>query len=1121
MDSASRYEILDTIATGDFATVYRARDLELGREVAIKQIHPQFLADPRQLARYWQEAQLLASLRHPNVMTIYDVVRPRGWLILELMQTNLKDHARGEPIDLELLRGVMGGCLGALDFLHGNGVIHGDVKPTNILLDGRGRVVLGDFGLARRASSEEGSLLKGTTKYMAPELLAPEFGPVGPASDLYSLGFSAYELMCGEQFESLFPGLSAFGRDRQIAWMMWHAAADRQLPPIGRVLEGVPEDLAGVVERLVQKDPARRYQSARDVLRDLRHDPSAVAVPPAEDEAALAAAEAAAKKKRRMRMVAVLAMALSLMISIAMLLPEREKPQPPPEPGPTSGVIQKVFPDERRIVLEVGEEPEMIELKPHDRYFLNEDSVLLRELMPNDNVTISVVRDESGRRILEVHAHRPVVHKGRVLEVDKELGQLRFAITEGKDEGKEQTVVVPIGVKIARNDQTKYQGRLLTLADLQRDDRVEVSHKAGKTERVATGIKTYRVVPEQGTLREVDAEARTIKLAVGNVVNPWIETLPVSPDVEITLNGLGVIEGRLLRLSDLKPGDHAAVKHDTHVVRIDAHRMIGETAVIREIRYEPPQTVEAVRQGSDAPVTYLVPDVCKITLGGHVAGLTDLRVGDLIEVGHESVDARTPTLATLDARRPPDPDRHAVLVGIGQYDDASLPELAYAVDDATLMRETLIGRYRVPEQQALLLADESLVRLRQGIPEHLASAGPGDEVIVYFAGHAFRDRDGTVYLATKHFDLARMSETGLPLGWLVGELEKCPAKVKLLLLDACHAEAGAVTDRQPSTAEMIASLPAPPGRSPLKTVFAIASCQAGQRGLVSGSRGHGLFAWVLAEAYAGRADKNRDTRLEPSELDSYLSEAMTSTSGQLADSQVPRLFSPDESPPRLSEEAKDAIRRLAALASQTKPDLLEAAQRFHTAQAAAGKEPEPRLIYALLLVMGFEQDQAAAQLQEVRVERPELLLAPQGLAWLLFERRKFTPGVDELIAAVNAVPDPKEADEPFSRVGQSAFYFAGQLREFAALAAPENWRPAPDVLARLDAAVARRGERASTWYESGRAKTKEIVGGFDRKIADPGATAADVAKLKVERRRLVNYARFPYIVNQVLSGIDR
>ena len=265
-----RYEILNTIARGEFATVSRARDRELGREVAVKQIHAQYLADPRQLARYWQEAQLLASLQHPNILTIYDVVRPRGWLILELMRSSLKPAAEGEPMDLDQLRAVLINCLSGLAFLHSNRVIHGDVKPSNILVGTQNRVKLGDFGLARRASNEEGSLLKGTTKYMAPELLSAQFGAVGPASDLYSLGFTAYELMTGKHFASLLPTLATFGRDKQVAWMMWHSTADVKLPDIQRVLEGVPDDLAHVIQRLIAKDQSQRYASAPEALQDLQ-----------------------------------------------------------------------------------------------------------------------------------------------------------------------------------------------------------------------------------------------------------------------------------------------------------------------------------------------------------------------------------------------------------------------------------------------------------------------------------------------------------------------------------------------------------------------------------------------------------------------------------------------------------------------------------------------------------------------------------------------------------------------------------------------------------------------------------------------------------------------------------
>ena len=270
MDAHQRYELLEQLGVGDFAAVYRAKDRELGREVAIKQIHAQFLSDTRQLDRYWQEAQLLASLEHRNILTIYDVVRSRGWLVLELMQGTVSQLAKGEPLDLDFLRVTLGCSLQALKFLHDNGIIHGDVKPSNLLVDKRFWVKLGDFGLARRVSNDQGSLVKGTTRYMAPELVSNQFGPVGPASDLYSLGFSAYELMCGSQFESLFPGLEAFGRDKQMAWMMWHAAPDRRLPQISRVLEGVPEDLQTVIQRLVAKNPAQRYKSADEALSDFK-----------------------------------------------------------------------------------------------------------------------------------------------------------------------------------------------------------------------------------------------------------------------------------------------------------------------------------------------------------------------------------------------------------------------------------------------------------------------------------------------------------------------------------------------------------------------------------------------------------------------------------------------------------------------------------------------------------------------------------------------------------------------------------------------------------------------------------------------------------------------------------
>lgn len=134
-----------------------------------------------------------------------------------------------------------------------------------------------------------------------------------------------YELMCGEAFDSLFPGLSAFGRDQQIAWMMWHAAPDRKVPEIGRVLEGVPEDLQGVIARLTTKDPAIRYRAADEAIRDLK---TGMGLGPGKaTEAERAEAEAAAAqaaKKKRQKILYIAAAASLLLCGVLYFLPAPE-----------------------------------------------------------------------------------------------------------------------------------------------------------------------------------------------------------------------------------------------------------------------------------------------------------------------------------------------------------------------------------------------------------------------------------------------------------------------------------------------------------------------------------------------------------------------------------------------------------------------------------------------------------------------------------------------------------------------------------------------------------------------------------------------------------------------------
>jgi len=572
-----RYEVVDTIATGDFATVYRGRDRELGREVAIKQIHQQFLHDERQLVRYWQEAQLLASLQHPNILTIYDIVRSRGWLILELMRGSLKPYTQGEPIDLDFLRVALVGSLGALHFLHGNGVIHGDVTPGNLLLDAQQRVKLGDFGLARRAASDEGSLLKGTTKYMAPELVSQQFGPVGPASDIYSLGFSAYELLCGAQFETLFPGLAGFGRDRQIAWMMWHAAPDRALPEIGRVLQGVPDDLARVIQRMIVKDQAQRYTSAIEALRDLR--PGRSMLPPAEQPPVQADLQQAAKAKRRRVRVLAGTLLAGLLAALAIwLLVPLQKPAGPIAPQATRGLVRDVFLDERKLVLESSEDgkPLEINVRPRDSILINGRASILRDLVRDDRVTIRILKDELGQAIREFRVSRPELSKGRVAEVAAEQGQFTVAVTEGEDKDRRLVLWVPADLKIVLNGKDTIDKRPVALADLQPDDRVVVRHLEEETGRGATELTAERVVTFEGLVRGVDPKKQQITFALGEGDNPELLTLPYVDTCEVTLNGRRIVDQKDLKPTDLRPGDKARVGHDTRIVRVDAYRVLGQ-----------------------------------------------------------------------------------------------------------------------------------------------------------------------------------------------------------------------------------------------------------------------------------------------------------------------------------------------------------------------------------------------------------------------------------------------------------------------------------------------------------------------------------------------------------------
>jgi serine/threonine-protein kinase len=1120
MESDLRYEILDTIASGEFATVSRARDRDLGREVAVKQIHAQYLADPRQLARYWQEAQLLASLQHPNIITIYDVVRPRGWLILELMRGSLKPAAEGDPMDLDQLRLVLANCLTGLHFLHTNGVIHGDIKPSNVLVAPPNRVKLGDFGLARRASNEEGSLLKGTTKYMAPELLSSQFGAVGPASDLYSLGFTAYELMVGSQFESLLPTLATFGRNKQLAWMMWHSTADVKLPDIQRVLEGVPEDLARVIQRLIAKDQSQRYCSAAEALRDLQTPSGAVnGLPDPVDLEAEAEAAAAARRKKRFRNFSLLAggAAVVLCSLILMMIFGHRKPPPPVlPPKPVRGTVSDFFAlsGELGVAPSDGGPVQRITVNKNqkdqeDLVYVNGERHLPEELERGDVVEITKTYDPQSHKVVqEIHATRPGrFATGRLRARDNAA---RTIVMEAGDETSRQdlTIFVPKELKILLNGEPTFQKGTVTLASLNAGDRLKVQYDYEETSgavNVAKKLEALRQVELEGTLAE-DFDGRVLSVIDAN---RHVVKLPFGSQYVITVNGQPVAKP-----ASLKRNDRVKVKHDNYIVEVIARRTLVRDGVVEQVQ---PQSL-IMAEGSGAKMTYTVDALCKIMLGDEAVSLDLLRSGDRVTIEHEALDAKSElaiAATAIAAERPTDPTRWALVIAVQNYDDKRLSPLSYPLSDAALLADVLTKRHRTPAEQLQIFRDPSAVELQTQVPDFLKKVGADGRLIVYYVGHACQDAKGQVFLAPKDFRSDQPAVNGLRLQWLVDLLEDCPAKEKLLLLDGSHAGSGAEQAVEPSSAEMILALKRKPNRALLLKATAVASCQKGQRGLDLPDKGHGLFAWCLAEGYGGAADANRDTLVEPTELFAYLKKSMPS-----AGAQAPQLFLPDDRPPRLSESAKRSIRKLAGYADQLKVNLDEASQEYDVALQAAGAEAEPRLLFGLVLLKRKDRDKATQHFEVVKSELPGQLLPYAGLAWLRMEKRAYPAAIHELSSMINKVPKPVRSEGSAPLPTPDPFEWAGQLRDYA-VGVSEPSRQLTEAVAALDAAVAARGTQAAALYDKGRKHSTEILADFDRKIGE-ASEDAEIGTLKVKRRLLANYADFPIsqYKEQVLSHLD-
>ncbi|MDQ5820634.1 MAG: protein kinase, partial [Actinomycetota bacterium] len=261
---AERYELQELVGTGGMSSVYKARDRLLERLVALKILHPHHSSDEDFVERFRREARSVAQLSHPNIVTVIDRGDDDGrqFIVFEYVEgENLKEVVSREgPLPLRRALELALQIGRGLAFAHSQGLVHRDVKPQNVLMNGDDQAKVTDFGIARSIDVDVGvtqtGTVLGTSAYIAPEQASG--GDITPQTDVYSFGVVLYELLTGEV---PFPGESF------VAVAMKHI--NDPVPDLREQRAEIPPRLAAAVQRSLAKEPEQRFTSMDELVAEL------------------------------------------------------------------------------------------------------------------------------------------------------------------------------------------------------------------------------------------------------------------------------------------------------------------------------------------------------------------------------------------------------------------------------------------------------------------------------------------------------------------------------------------------------------------------------------------------------------------------------------------------------------------------------------------------------------------------------------------------------------------------------------------------------------------------------------------------------------------------------------
>jgi serine/threonine protein kinase len=270
-----RYELRGILGRGGMAEVREGWDVQTGQPVAIKLLYPGYNTHPDYLRRFWIEAQSAASLRHPNIVTVYGSGQHHGtpFIVMErLPGRSLADLIAQGPVPPDYVRKMLNDVLAALATAHAMGILHRDIKPANILFNAAGEAQVADFGLAKGPDTHrtETGQIMGTMAYMSPERLAGRDATV--ADDLYAVGVVGYEALTGRR---------AFPEENLVA--LAQAITENPPPPVAVLRPDVDPQLSALIDRAMTREASARFDNAevmRAELNNVGGDPVTGPLPP-------------------------------------------------------------------------------------------------------------------------------------------------------------------------------------------------------------------------------------------------------------------------------------------------------------------------------------------------------------------------------------------------------------------------------------------------------------------------------------------------------------------------------------------------------------------------------------------------------------------------------------------------------------------------------------------------------------------------------------------------------------------------------------------------------------------------------------------------------------------------